>query len=233
MSDHLKQLASEITQSLGLAESPIQISYLDHPPAGVPLHPGGSPSVCTFFSEGRSRSFYVDIPGHEACEIGAFVLGIPPEGELGQRLMTTVGMMQKEGYLAPGEEGKIPRNSAAPRYVAYGPLGSLPMPPTNVLLFAKPRSAMLAMEASTQAVPVNGRPMCAVVPTLNHGAPVAVSIGCIGSRIYTQMGDDAMVVGIRGDFLEEFTKRLRAITHANAIVGDEDSRRKSGYHPTP
>ena len=63
--------------------------------------------------------------------------------------------------------------------------------------------------------------------------PVAVSIGCIGSRIYTQMGDDAMVVGIRGDFLEEFTKRLRAITHANAVVGDEDSRRKSGYHPTP
>ncbi|MCI4353973.1 MAG: DUF169 domain-containing protein, partial [Thermoplasmata archaeon] len=209
----------------------IQISYLDHPPAGVTKHPGGSPSVCTFFAEGRTSSFYVDIPGHEACEIGAFVLGIPPEGEAGKKLMSMIGMMQKEGYLVPGEEAKIPKNATAPKFVAYGPLGSLPMPPTNVLLFAKPKSAMLAMEASAQSVPVNGRPMCAVVPTLNNGAPVAVSVGCVGSRIYTQMGDDSMVVGIRGDFLDEFSRRLKTIKHANAVVADEDSKRKATYHP--
>jgi len=231
VSEHLKELAGQLTKDLELAESPIQVSYLDHPPAGVAKHPGGSPSVCTFFSEGRTQSFYVDISGHEACEIGAFVLGIPPEGELGQRLMATVGMMQKEGYLAPGEEAKIPRNSTPPKYVAYGPLGSLPMAPTNVLLFAKPKSAMLAMEASTKAVPVNGRPMCAVVPTLNQGAPVAVSVGCIGSRIYTQLSDDAMIVGVRGDYLDEFARRLKTITHANAVVADEDRRRKATYHP--
>jgi uncharacterized protein (DUF169 family) len=169
MSEHLKAIASQLTQDLELAQPPIQVSYLDHAPAGVTKHPGGSPSVCTFFAEGRTKAFYVDIPGHEACEIGAFVLGIPPEGEKGKALMSMVGMMQKEGYLAPGEEGKIPRNATPPKFVAYGPLGSLPMAPTNILLFAKPKSAMLAMEASTGAVPVNGRPMCAVVPTLNNG----------------------------------------------------------------
>jgi uncharacterized protein (DUF169 family) len=232
VSEHLKTIASQLTHDLELSQSPIQVSYLDHPPAGVPKHPGGSPSVCTFFAEGRSKAFYVDIPGHEACEIGAFVLGIAPEGELGQRLMSTVGMMQKEGYLAPGDEAKIPRNSAAPKYVAYGPLGSLPMAPTNILLFAKPKSAMLAMEASTKAVPVNGRPMCAVVPTLNQGAPVAVSVGCIGSRIYTQLSDDAMIVGVRGDFLDEFARRLTTIVHANSVVATEDERRKATYHPS-
>jgi uncharacterized protein (DUF169 family) len=231
MSEHLKAIASQLTHDLDLAGAPIQISYLDHPPAGVAKHPGGSPSVCTFFAEGRSHAFYVDIPGHEACEIGAFVLGIAPEGELGTRLMSTVGMMEKEGYLAAGEAMKIPRNSTPPKFVAYGPLGSLPMAPTNVLMFAKPRSAMLAMEASTTAIPVNGRPMCAVVPTLNQGANVAVSVGCVGSRIYTQMGDDAMVVGVRGDYLDEFSRRLKTITHANSVVADEDRRRKSTYHP--
>jgi uncharacterized protein (DUF169 family) len=231
VSEDLQSIATQLTRDLELAESPIQISYLEHAPPGVPEHPGGSPSVCTFFSEGRRRPFYVNMKGHEACEIGAFVLGIAPEGDLGQRLMATVGMMQKEGYLAPGDEAKIPRNAQAPPFVAYGPLGSLPMAPTNVLLFAKPRAAMLAMEVSSQAVPVNGRPMCAVVPTLNQGAPVAVSIGCIGSRIYTQMGDDQMVVGIRGDFLGEFATRLRTIVHANAVVRDEDAGRKAKYVP--
>jgi uncharacterized protein (DUF169 family) len=231
MSDHLQTIARQLTEDLGLTSAPVQVTYLDTPPKGIQEHAGGSPSVCTFFAEGRTKAFYAALPAHEACEVGAFVLGAKPEGELGQRLMATVGMMQKEGYLAVGEEAKIPRNATAPKFVAYGPLGSLPVPPTDVLLFAKPSSAMLAMEAAGGPVPVNGRPMCAVVPTLNNGAGVAVSVGCVGSRIYTQMSDDQMIIGIRGDQLDAFAKRLRTIVSANAAVGAEDRRRKAGYKP--
>ena len=156
-------------------------------------------------------------------------MGIAPEGELGARLMATVGKMQADGYLAPGEEAKIARNAKPPRFVAYGPLGSLPVAPTDVLMLATPRSAMLAMEAAQGPVPVNGRPMCAVVPTLHAGAKVAVSIGCIGSRVYTKIGDDRMIVGIRGDFLEEFVRRLGTITTANKHVAEEDRARQAEF----
>lgn len=226
-----EEIARALVDGLGLTAAPVQVSYLEAPPPGIPPHPHGAPSVCTFFAEGQRNAFWVDLTGHEACEIGAFVLGIPPAGELGTRLMATVSTMQRDGYLAAGEEAHIPRNTTPPRYVAYGPLGTLPVPPTNVLLFVTPRSAMLAMETAGGAVPVNGRPMCSVVPTLNHGAPVAVSIGCIGSRLYTQMGDDRMVVGIRGDYLEEFVRRLATIATANEHVEEEDAHRKAGYHP--
>jgi len=231
MTEELSRVAQQLTDDLELASAPVQISYLDAAPKGVQEHPGGAPSVCTFFSEGKTKAFYAPLPEHEACEIGAFVLGINPEGEKATKLMAMIGMMQKEGYLAPGEEAKIPRNAQAPKFVAYGPLGSLPMPPTDVLMFARPKSAMLAMEASSAPVPVNGRPMCAVVPTLHAGAPVAVSTGCVGSRIFTGMGDDTMIVGVRGDQLTEFAHRLRTIRSANAAVGTEDRRRKAGYHP--
>ena len=146
--------------------------------------------------------------------------------------MSTIGMMQKEGYLLPGEEAKVPHNPKAPKYVAYGPLGTLSVPPTDILIFAKPKSAMLAAEAAKGPVPMNGRPMCAIVPILNGGAPVAVSMGCIGSRVYTQMGDDRMVVGVRGDHLEKFAAEVRAIRHANDLVAKEDTeRRDSAEHP--
>jgi uncharacterized protein (DUF169 family) len=227
-----QHLAAQLTKDLELTRPPIQISYLDAPPHGVPEHPGGAPSVCTFFAEGQEKPFYATQKAHEACEIGAFVMGIAPEGELGGRLMGTIGSMQKEGYLLPGEEAKVPHNPKAPKYVAYGPLGSLPVPPTDVLLFATPKSAMLAIEAAKGPVPMNGRPMCAIVPTLNGGAPVAASMGCIGSRIYTQMGEDRMVVGVRGDHLEKFAAEVRAIRHANDIVGKEDTeRRNASAHP--
>ena len=227
MTVDFRTIAQQLTHDLELDRPPVQISYLDAAPKGVEQHPGGAPSVCTFFAEGQKRPFYAALPEHEACEIGAFVLGVPPEGELGARLMGTVGMMQKEGYLAPGEEAKIPRNPRPPKFVAYGPLGTLPTAPTSVLLFARPKSAMFAMEAAGGSVPMNGRPMCAIVPTLNLGAPVAVSIGCIGSRIYTQMGDDRMVVGVRGDHLEKFAASVHRIREANAPVDSESSKRRT------
>ncbi|HEV2165790.1 MAG TPA: DUF169 domain-containing protein [Thermoplasmata archaeon] len=228
----LRTIAQQLSDDLQLDRPPVQVSYLDAAPAGVEKHPGGAPSVCTFFAEGTRQPFYAGLSDHEACEVGAFVLGVPPEGEVGGRLMATVGEMQKEGYLAPGEEAKIPRNPVPPKFVAYGPLGSLSVPPTTVLLFARPKSAMFAMEAARGPVPMNGRPMCAIVPTLNQGAPVAVSIGCIGSRIYTQMGDDRLVVGIRGDHLEAFAKDVGRIRDANRAVGAEDTRRRGeSTHP--
>ncbi|HTT35260.1 MAG TPA: DUF169 domain-containing protein [Thermoplasmata archaeon] len=230
--DELKAIAAQLSEDLELTGAPVQISYLDAPPAGVDENTRGAPSVCTFFAEGRTRTSYATQKAHEDCEIGAFVLGIPPEGPLGERVMGMVGLMQKEGYLAPGEEAKIPRNSVAPKFVAYGPLGTLPVPPTNVLLFAKPKSAMLAMEAAGGPVPMNGRPMCAIVPTLNQGAKVAVSIGCIGSRIFTQIGDEQMVIGIRGDHLSEFARTVRRIRQANRVIGDENARRKREFRPT-
>jgi uncharacterized protein (DUF169 family) len=242
MNEEYRALAERITRQLGLEMPPVQVTYLDHPPTGVPEHPGGVPSVCTFFAFGTRSPFYAGLPKHEDCEIGAFVLGIPPVGAVGGRLLATIGDMQREGYLNPGEEANVPHNAVAPKYVAYGPLGTLPFPPTGVLLFADPLGAMLATEAAGAApgpwtVPMNGRPMCAILPILNQGAPVALSLGCVGSRIYTDLGVDKMVVGIRGDRLAEFAERLDRIARANEFVRAEDSTRKANavvaFHANP
>jgi uncharacterized protein (DUF169 family) len=237
MNEELRGYAEQFTRQLELDLPPVQVTYLEHPPPGVPEHPGGVPSVCTFFAFGTRSPFYAGLPKHEDCEIGAFVLGIPPEGAVGGRLMATIGDMQKEGYLNPGEEAKVPHNAVAPKYVAYGPLGSLPFAPTGVLLFANPRGAMLATEAAgaepgAWTVPMNGRPMCAIMPILNQGAPVALSLGCTGSRIYTDLGVDKMVVGVKGDRLAAFAKKLDRIVRANEFVRSEDSARKAkATHP--
>jgi uncharacterized protein (DUF169 family) len=227
MSNELKEISSQLVDDLELKAPPVQISYLEAPPPGVALHPGGAPSVCTFFAEGQRAPFYADLKAHEACEVGAFVLGIPPQGELGGRLMGTIGMMTKEGYLHPGEEAKVPHNATPPKFVAYGPLGSLPNAPSTVLMFAPAKSAMLAMEAAPEGhVPMNGRPMCAIVPTLQQGAQVALSFACAGSRIYGSMGDDRVVVGIRGDHLVSFAANVRRIRQANDVMALEYERRK-------
>jgi uncharacterized protein (DUF169 family) len=74
--------------------------------------------------------------------------------------------------------------------------------------------------------------MCAIMPILNQGTPVGVSLGCTGSRIYTDLGIDKMVVGIRGDHLVRFAEKLGRIIEANAAIAAEDSaRKKLAAHP--
>jgi len=242
MSGELRAVAEQLTLQLGLELPPVQVTYLERPPEGVPQHPGGVPSVCTFFAFGTRSPFFAGLPQHEDCEIGAFVLGIPPEGAVGGRLVITISGMQEHGYLNPGEEAKVPHNPVPPKYVAYGPLGTLPLPPTGVLLFTDPRGAMLAAEAAGSepdgwTVPMNGRPMCAILPILNQGAPVALSLGCVGSRIYTDLGVDKMVVGVKGDRLIAFSKKLDRIVRANEFVRSEDVARKAkapgAFHTRP
>ncbi len=227
-----------LCEALELTSDPVQVSYLDRPPADVPARTTNAPSVCTFFADGRRRSFYADAPAHDDCEIGAFVYGRPAEGALGARLQKTIGWMEQIGYLAPGEAASIPRLRSAPAYAAYGPLGSIDAPPSVVLLFAAPKSLMWVVEAHRRAwptaplPPLLGRPMCAVVPTVVNDAPLAVSVGCAGSRVYTGMSDHELVVAIRGDALEPFVRALETVRPANAEVTGENVRRKQAARRT-
>ncbi len=223
--------ARSFTVALGLDRPPVQISYLETEPEGVPEHVGPVPSVCTFFAEGRERPFYAALPAHEACEIGAFVLGIPAEGAVGERLRATLGRMAAEGYLSPEEAARVPHNRRAPRFVAYGPLGSLPYEPTVVLFLVNPKTTMLLLEAAGDPGPLLGRPMCSLVPVLLGGAPVAVSVGCTGSRLYGRLSDDLLIVGLRGDRTAAVADRLATTVAANRWLAEEDGRRREAVRP--
>ncbi|EQD27750.1 protein containing DUF169 [mine drainage metagenome] len=165
-------------------------------------------------------------------------MGIPIEGALGDRLSQTVGWMESIGYLAPGEAAQIPHQAKAPAGVSYGPLGAASSTPTAVLLFVAPKALMWVYEAYRRAwpqappIPVLGRPMCSIVPVLTQGTPLAISTGCAGSRVYTQMKDSELLVGLRGDAVAPFVEALRTIRAANRDVTRENERRRnSGSAP--
>lgn len=226
------EISLRLQEDLGLGSAPIQVTYLSEPLPGVPVPSSAAPSVCTYFAEGRTGPLLVPLSLHEDCEIGAFVLGIAPAGELGARLSSTVGQMEKDGYLLPGEALKIPRNESPPAYVHYAPLGQAPGTPTAVLLFVKARSLMLVLEAANRLgpewtpPPMMMRPMCSIVPVLVKGQPLAVSVGCAGSRVYTGLSDGEVIVGVRGDRIGEFQRALHAVGEANETVTAENERRK-------
>lgn len=224
----LPVLAELLHDDLEMPGAPVAIRYRDRPAPDMAPLAARVPSVCTFFRDGAERTFQTSVDEHTDCEIGAYVHGIPPTGELGRRLTGTVSWMEQEHYLTPGEASAIPHNAAAPAYVVYGPLAQSRDIPTAVLLFVRPKGLMLVTEAARQVWPERGspplltRPMCAILPVLNSGVPVAISVGCAGSRLHTKMGEDQVLAAVRGDALLPFADAVHGVRRANDRVWAHD-----------
>jgi len=83
---------------------------------------------------------------------------------------------------------------------------------------------MLLNEAVNRAgvasgAPALGRPTCMALPaSLQHGA--ILSLGCIGNRVYTGLGEDQMHFVVRGQDLEAVADALEVVTSANAELSD-------------
>lgn len=231
--DDLKTVARVLKEDLALSEPPVQVTYLEGPPKGPSRLDPPLPSVCSYFVAGRGDALAADLTDHEPCEIGAYVLGLPPTGTLGSRIASTVQFMERVGYLAAGEAARIPRNARAPPWVVYAPLGEVAEPPTFVLFTVGPRGLMLVVEATSSGdprlppAPLLSRPMCALVPVLHSGQPVAISVGCAGSRVHTGMSDGEMMVGVRGDALMTLADRVHQLGRANRLVWKEDALRRA------
>src|SRR2546430_1171578 len=60
-----------------------------------------------------------------------------------------------------------------------------------------------------------GRPTCAMIPAAMQGGYVTTSLGCIGNRIYTGLGDDEFYAAIPGSKLAPLVDKLATIVTAN------------------
>jgi uncharacterized protein (DUF169 family) len=203
----------------------VAVSFLDSVPEGVPGFDGTEPSGCSFWRLAAAGRVFHTVPeDHFNCAVGAHTHNIPLSPERRNETEQTLQMMFDLGYVKPDEVPQIPQLSATPAAITYAPLGETPVPPDVVLVRCKPSSAMLLNEAANRAgaasgTPVLGRPTCMALPaSLRHGA--MASLGCIGNRVYTDLGEDEMYFILRGRDVPAVVDALGVITSANAALND-------------
>lgn len=226
------QLESKLTEGLNLSRRPVAISFTSEPPAGAPPFEGQLPSGCSFWrlaSEGRT--FSTAPSDHYNCPIGSHTHNIPlPEARQGE-LMQTLGLMTDIGYLRMEEVPGIPRLSFNPQCIVYAPLADAPVAPDVVIVSGKPSGIMLLVEAATRAgaapqLPVLARPTCMSIPAALAGG-VITSTGCIGNRVYTDLGEDELYAAVRGSDLERVAGELETIRSANAKLKEYHQLRRA------
>src|SRR5271167_3715144 len=226
-----KEIERQVAAVTKAARRPVAVTFLEEAPTGVKKFEGSEPSGCSFWRlAAGGLTFYTVPENHFNCAVGAYTHNIALSPEREKETGETLKFMFDLGYVKPEEVPQIPRLAKAPVAILYAPLGEAPVAPGVVLFACKPSGAMLLSEAANRAgvasgAPALGRPTCMALPaSLQMGA--ILSLGCVGNRVYTGLGEDEMYFVLRGADLAAVADALKTITSANtALQGYAQGRR--------
>jgi uncharacterized protein (DUF169 family) len=224
-------LERTLTDALQLTRRPVAVAFRDQAPAGIARLEGTQPSGCSFWRLAASgRAFYTLPEDHYNCPIGSYTHNMPLPKEREQELSQTLSLMNEIGYIRMEEVPGVPQLPKMPPVTIYAPLGDASFDADVIVLAGKPGRLMLlheaALRASKNVQPLLGRPTCMAIPA-SLGGGVASSFGCIGNRIYTDMGDDEFYTVVSGQDARAIVSELATITAANATLADYHTSRRT------
>lgn len=230
----LARLHAATVDLLGLMLPPVGVAFCASPPAGVARVERSGPAGCAYWRDAaEGRLFYTEAADHFNCPVGAHTHGVSLPAERAAELQQVVGTMVGLQYIRMEEVPELPRRAEPFGVAVYGPLKALPVDPDVVIVRGRPREIMLLAEAARAARvghdgATMGRPACAMIPEALRSARANTSLGCIGNRVYTGLGDAELYFTIPGRALGDVVERLAVVAHANReLERYHESRRES------
>jgi len=210
--------------SLGLSSAPVAISFMATPPYDLPRVSRPDPASCSYWKDAsEGRAFYTTAEDHQNCPVGAFTHGVQLSPAKSAELEALVGTMIELKYLGASEVPQLPHRTTPLQIAAYAPIALATFAPDFVVFRGTVRQIMLLSEAARAAGVfehgmVMGRPACSMLPMAGQTRSGVASVGCIGNRVYTGLGDDEMYLTIPGESLDTVLGKLETVLSANRVV---------------
>ena len=217
-------LGGKLENLLGLQRHAVSISFLDAVPPSVGQVKSPGPASCAYWKQAsEGEVFYTTTDDHLNCTIGAYTHGVPLQPDKAAELKSTIGQMIGLGYLRTEEVASMPHRTQPLHVAVYAPLAQSPFAPDVVLVRGNAKHLMLLTEAALAAGigpqgGIIGRPTCAFIPAAMESGHTIPSLGCIGNRVYTALGDDELYFAIPGSRVADLTAELEKIVSANRTL---------------
>lgn len=230
-------LAAELDSLLRLQSPALAITFSGAAPPAVPAYEGDRPSPtadgrtgkvsagCVFWMKAANRTFTTVPEDHGNCSVGSLTHGLKTLEEVTDK--GDIAALLAAGWVSEAIFPKIPVVKTRPHYITYGTLAETPLVPDVVLLRINAKQAMVLAEALAD-LRFEGKPQCHIIPMAKEENQVAVSVGCMLSRVRTAMPNTEMTCAIPGGRLMEVIEGLRqsgAADEAVAVYASEDARR--------
>ena len=232
----LRAQGTKLSDLLGLRLPPVAMAFQATPPAGVRRVDAPGPAGCAYWKLAtEGQVFYTEAADHYNCPVGSHTHGVTLPPEKAKELESVIETMVGIQYIRMEEVATLPRRDEPFGVAVYAPLAEAPCDPDVVLVRGSARQVMLVAEAARAADighdgATMGRPACAMIPEAMRSARGTTSLGCIGNRVYTGLGDDELYFAIPGAKVEEVVRKLETIVTANRILEHYHSARADGSH---
>lgn len=232
-------LSVELDSLLKLQSSPLAITFSTEAPTGVtpfdsPMpeptadgRTGRVPAGCVFWIEAVARTFTTEPPDHGNCSVGSLTHGLKTLEEVAGN--SDVAALLESGWVTMDVVPQIPTVKERANFITYGPLAQTSDDPDVVFLRLNPKQAMMLSDAVPE-LRFEGKPQCHIIPIAKEQNEVAISIGCMLSRVRTGMSNNEMTCAIPSGRLGEVVERLKtheAADNAVAAYAASDAKRFS------
>jgi uncharacterized protein (DUF169 family) len=232
-----KKLASDITRLLNLKLRPIAITFSDGAPKEVPPFEGAMPEPtadgrtgkvpagCVFWAKSVERTFTTVPEDHGNCSVGCYTHGLKTLNEISEN--SDVSKLLECGWVTEDMLSQIPAVKERSNFVTYGPLEDTAVDPDVVLIFINGIQAML-LHDSVPDMHIEGKPQCHIIPMAKERKQIAMSVGCMLSRVRTGMAATEMTCAIPAIRLTEVISSLEKTRMADSVVAtyaSEDTHR--------
>ena len=232
----------DLQELFGLAVQPIGIAFMSAIPAGIDRiqrsmpppsadgRTGTVPASCVFWIEATHGVFATTAEDHGNCSVGALTHGFKTMQEIAHN--ADVKALCESGWITAEAAARIAAVREQPKSIVYGPLRNMPAEPSVVLLRLNGKQQMLLHDA-WPGVRFEGKPQCHIIPIAKEGEEIAVSVGCMLSRVRTGMSNNEVTCAIPIKCVPELIERLHTARAADILVAAyaaEDSRRFARTH---
>jgi uncharacterized protein (DUF169 family) len=227
----------DLQELLGLAVPPVAIAFISHVPAGIERiqrttpprtadgRTGAVAASCVFWIEGTRGVFATEAEDHGNCSVGSLTHGFKTMEEIAQN--ADVAALCETGWVTPEAVAKVAVVREKPTSIVYGPLRDIPVEPSVILLRLNGKQQMLLHDA-WRGLRFEGKPQCHIIPIAKESGELAVSVGCMLSRVRTGMSNNEVTCAIPASRMSLLIERLRAARAADnavAAYAAEDSKR--------
>ena len=232
MSDY-QTLTDEIVDLLGLSIAPLAITFHDAVPDGVKRFEGAYPPAtedgrtgavsagCVFWVEGLKATFATEPEDHANCSVGSLTHGLITLEEAASR--ADVKAVCEANWVQPEIFPAIPTVKAQPAAMVYGPLAETQGEPDVVLLRLVGKQVM-QLHSAVPSLRFEGKPQCHIVAIAKEQEEVAVSVGCMLSRVRTGMSNSEVTCAIPGSKLGDVIASLKEVCEADRLVASYAKR---------
>lgn len=232
-----KSLAADLNSLLKLQSPPLAITFSSDAPQGVqrfesdapdPMPDGRTgrvPAGCVFWIEAAKGTFTTVPEDHANCSVGSLTHGLKTLEEVAGN--SDVAALVETGWVSMEVVPKIPVVKERADFITYGPLEETAVDPDVVFLRINAKQAMVLSDA-VPGLRFEGKPQCHIVPMAKEQNEVAVSVGCMLSRVRTGLSNNEMTAAIPASRLAGIIHLLKTAAIADTAVAayaSQDARR--------